>query len=229
MNGFLLAIAFLFAAPGRIYALSRFQVPPPANTEKPAKAIPHPQTHQDRVVLEKVTAVARSRTVMPVVLEYLPYAQALQEGIPGITATPLPYDKNFMTLALVIPLAPEDLPVQSQKQKEDLRDALAPQSSYGQALTGTKHCKLRQAGQCPFSRIEPTPKGVKRCKSRYRLLWWTRILPVLAFDVLLQKLHFPLSKAPKLNLTLSASGGEGTEPAEGGRGAPSFADEIFSQ
>lgn len=215
MTGFLIAIAFLLAAPGKIYSLSLFQVPPhngPSPVSAPAPA---------DAGLEKATdPYSRSRTVMPVLLEYLPYAQALEEGIPGITSTSSPYDKNPMPISLVIPLTPEDLPFQSQNRKDDMRDALAPaNSAQGQDPAGAKHCGLRQAGQCPFSQMEFTPEGIKRCKYGCRLLWWTRILPVPAFNILLQKLHFPQSKAPELKT------GKLDSPA----GYPSFADEIFSQ
>lgn len=253
MNGFLLAIAFLLSAPGRIYALSPFQVPPPAKTEQPAKAVSLHTVIPHRTAVVSLPAGkkddnrnSRSRTVMPVLLEYLPYAQALQEGMPGITATPSPNNKNPMTFAMVIPLTPEDLPVQSPKpttdMKDDMRDALAPAHDPADTFN--------------------------------RLSWWTRILPAPAFNILLQKLYFSRSKAPEFKTgepgrpavrqpqiyqeeavlrqrrraarhqELSESGsprrmtravlpsparGEETGPANGGANVPSLADEIFNQ
>lgn len=139
---------FIFIAAGSFAALIPFRVPAP---ERQPASDAGGKTSRSR------ETSSRAKTVMPVFLDHLPYAQALQEGVPGFTATPQFSGNNPLAFAPVIPLTPDDLPV--QQAPADMRDALGPAKDAG-----------------PGEPAAATPQG--------ELSWWSRIPASPAFKIL---------------------------------------------
>ncbi|MFH1619185.1 MAG: hypothetical protein ABIG11_04705 [bacterium] len=121
------------------------------------------KSSEKKSVMLRTDEKPRARRVLPVCTDFLPHAQALQEGMPGVTATPMVSSSPASVEAPSIPLVPEDLPLQSKKYDRDMRDALAP-------VYGT--------GGRSRAETEKFMEGVS---------WWARILPAQSFNIVLEK------------------------------------------